>query len=127
MDIAEKISDILNIIKEIEKENQLVSDILLEGFYFSVNVLQERAKNSETVKTDVSEQLEVIARVLGFSLEDLVKSIVAEKTGTQIEVLSTKEPDAETLKFITADLDDYERFLAESKATESLDFLKSEL
>ena len=40
---------------------------------------------------------------------------------------SNKEPDLETLDFITSDLDDYEKFLAKSSAKNNLDFLSKEI
>jgi oligoribonuclease (3'-5' exoribonuclease) len=57
--------------------------------------------------------------VLGFSLEDIVNKILADKQSE----MSQKEPDAETLNFITAGMDDYEKFLAQNKAKDDLEFL----
>jgi hypothetical protein len=123
-DTNEKIAQIWQTIQEIREHDPFIAGVFTEGFGLSLNILREVANNG-TDKRDVSEHLEIIARVLGFSLEDLVLSILEK----QEPVESDKEPDKDTLDFITSNsnLDDYEKFLAENNAKDNLNFLSKEL
>jgi len=94
-----------------------------------LNILRAAIEYEGKRKFDVSEHLEIISKIMGFDLEDLVNILLERKAG---EVGNpNKQADQETLDFITAtsqeDLDDYEKFLAQSKAKESLEFLSKEL
>jgi hypothetical protein len=55
----------------------------------------------------------------------MMEHVFKEMNEQQME--SNKEADAVTLDFITSDLDDYEKFIAQNKAKESLDFLSKEI
>lgn len=124
--IDEKLNDIFQIIKDIEIEDDPgVSTVLLDGFILSLNIIKTLSETTEPVeKLDISEHIEMVSRCLGISLEDLVVHIVkqmdAEQTGN-----NDKPVDQNTLDFIisNSDLDDYEKFIAENKAKEDLDFL----
>lgn len=124
MSTIEKISEIHKLIMEIDKEDPALGQILLEGFGLSMNITKAIMEKGDR-EVDYSEHLQIIAKIMGFSLEDLVTSIV-EKMAAEQEV-NNKIADKDTLDFITAtsseDLDDYEKFIAENKAKESLDFL----
>lgn len=123
MDITEKIQQIFDIIKEIEPESPEISGILMEGLGLSLNIIESVIENNGRKNIDISEHLEMISRILGVSLTDLVMSMINNSSPEQ----NDKVPDQETLDFITNELDDYEKFLAQNKAKESLDFLSKEL
>lgn len=117
--LAEKLEEIVKIIKSVESDDPVVSAILLEGFGFSLNLIAAKVDSPENTR-DLSEQLEIMSSILGISLKDVVEYIMQQNSeGT----LSDKEADQATLEFITSDLDDYEKFLAQNKAKEDLDFL----
>jgi hypothetical protein len=120
--IADKLNLIANTITEIGDEDPAVASILLEGFAVSIGLMQELQEKGTVDHLDVSRQLEVITNVMGVSLEELVKVALSN-----VQDNSGKPADQETLDFITSDLDDYERFLAQSKAKEDLDFLSKEI
>jgi hypothetical protein len=120
--IADKLNLIAQTITEIGDEDPGTAAILLEGFAVSIGLMQELQETGTVDAMDVSRQLEVITNVLGVSLEDLVNVALSN-----IQSKSDKPADQETLDFITSDLDDYERFLAQSKAKEDLDFLSKEI
>lgn len=123
--IDEKISDIFQIIKDIEIEDDPgVSNVLLDGFILSLNIIKELSERTEPVEhVDISEHIKMVSRCLGISLEDLVVQIVKQMNEGQDA--SDKPVDQNTLDFIisNSDLDDYEKFVAENKAKEDLDFL----
>lgn len=120
--IAEKLNLIAQTIIDIGEEDEATAAILLEGFTVSIGLMQELQENGSVDGMDISRQLEVITKVMGVSLEDLVKTAL-----TNIQDTSGKPADQETLDFITSDLDDYERFLAQNKAKGDLDFLSKEI
>ena len=127
MNIEEKIVEIHEIIKEVDTEDPVVGQILLEGFGLSLNIIKTMIANEGKRVYDYSEQLQIIAKLMGFSLEDLVQQILERKA--QESDNGNKPADEETLGFITSksDLDDYERFIAKNSAKESLDFLSKEI
>ena len=120
--IADKLNLIAQTIVEIGDEDEAAGAILLEGFSVSIGLMEELQETGKVDPANISKQLEVITRVMGVSLEDLVKSAL-----TNIQEGSSKPADQETLDFITSDLDDYERFLAQNKVKEDLDFLSKEI
>jgi hypothetical protein len=124
MDIIEKLTQITTIIKEIESEDPGLAAILMEGYGLSLNLAKEISERGSRGPIDISEHLEVVGRVLGVDIKELVTHIMQTQDQGQT---SDKEPDADTLEFITNDLDDYEKFLAQNKAKESLDFLSKEI
>jgi hypothetical protein len=123
--INEKLDAILEIIKSIETEDDAgVSTILLDGFILSMNIIKELSERTEPADSiDISKQIEMVTSVLGISLSDLVMQIIKDMNDGQ--EMPDKEVDKNTLDFITsaADLDDYDKFLAQTKAKEDLDFL----
>jgi hypothetical protein len=124
--IDEKINDIFEIIKAIEIEDDPgVSNVLLDGFILSLNIIKELSERLEpTDKIDISEHIQMVSRCLGISLEDLVVHIVKQMSEER-DANPDKPVDQNTLDFIisNSDLDDYEKFIAENKAKEDLDFL----
>jgi hypothetical protein len=118
MSVVDKIQEIITIIGEIKQEDPVAGDILIEGIGLSLNLLEVASDEKGREKADVSEHLHIITKVLGVSLEDLVISIMDHKNNQ-----SDKPVDQSTLDFITTDMDDYEKFLAQNKAKEDLDFL----
>ena len=120
MSIDTKINEIINIVKEIQKEDEAVAAILFEGLGLSLNLIEASVQNGGRKDIDVSEHLEIASKVLGFSVKDLIVYTMQNQE-------TQKEPDAATLEFITSDLDDYEKFLAQAKAKESIDFLTKQI
>ena len=123
MTLDDKLSDIFNIIEDIKTIDPGAAAILFEGFGLSLNLMKTVVENGGREKIDVSEHLEIISNILGLSLKDLVAVTMNDQQGQQ----DTKEPDQATLEFITSDLDDYEKFLAQNSAKEDLDFLSKEI
>lgn len=123
--VNEKLDNIFNIIMDMKNDNEIVHALLLEGFSLSIELITEFEKTGSRDSIDFSKHLEIITNVLGVSLEDLVKQSLNDIQSENGE--STKEPDQETLEFITSDLDDYEKFLAKNSSKESLDFLTKEI
>ena len=125
MTINEKLEKILEIINLMEVEDEPgVSTIMLDGFILSMNIIKEMSERTEPIETvDISKQIEMVTSILGISLHDLVMQIIKEMNENQ--EMPDKEVDKNTLDFITstADLDDYDKFLAQNKAKEDLDFL----
>jgi len=125
MTINEKLEKILEIINLMEVEDEPgVSTIMLDGFILSMNIIKEMSERTEPVETvDISKQIEMVTSILGISLTDLVMQIIKDMNENQ--EMPDKEVDKNTLDFITstADLDDYDKFLAQNKAKEDLDFL----
>lgn len=119
MSIDTQINNIIDIIKDIQKEDEGIAAVLFEGLGLSLNLIEQSIKDGSRTEIDVSEHLEIASRVLGFSVKDLILYTMQGQT--------QKEPDEETLKFITSDLDDYEKFLAQAKAKESINFLSKEI
>jgi hypothetical protein len=127
--ITYKIQEIHNNIGEIGNLAPDVAEVLAHGFVLSMNLLEAIALKGKEELNDVNKQIELVTAVLGFDLEKLVLGVIEKNnisSGSSM-IDNTKEPDEETLKFITSDMDDYERFLAEAKAKDSLDYLKSSI
>jgi len=125
MTINEKLEKILEIIKLMEVEDDPgVSTIMLDGFILSMNIIKELSEQTEPANTlDISKQIEMVSSILGLSLNDLVMQIIKDMNENQ--EMPDKEVDKNTLDFITSaeNLDDYDKFLAQAKAKEDLDFL----
>ena len=124
--IDEKLNDIFEIIKAIEIEDDPgVSTVMLDCFILGLNVIKELSENPTDTrdKFDVSQHVEMVSRILGIPLKDLVMQCIDE-VNTALGN-SDKPVDQNTLDFITSqsDLDDYDKFLAQNKAKEDLDFL----
>lgn len=122
MEIADKINSIVAIVKDIETHDPAVASILMEGLGLSINLIDSLIKNNGRKNIDITEHLEIVSSVLGLSLRDLVMHIIQTQPGAEE---SSKEADKVTLDFITSteNLDDYEKFLAQTKAKTDLDFL----
>ena len=129
MTINEKLEKILEIINLMEVEDDPgVSTIMLDGFILSMNIIKEMSERPEPINTlDISKQIEMVTSILGVSLNDLVMQIIKDMNENQ--TMPDKEVDKNTLDFITsaADLDDYEKFIAQTKAKEDLDFLSKSI
>jgi hypothetical protein len=128
--LMNKLTEIFTIIKSMEEDTPEVADVLMRGLSTSMRLIQQIATREESDDLNVEDQLNMVCTALGFNLEDLVMHIVqknfpAGQATTQDE--SNKDPDQDTLDFITSDLDDYEKFVAKAKAKDSLNFLKEQL
>jgi hypothetical protein len=133
MTIVEKINDIIRIIGEVYDEDENVGKILLQGLGTSIDTLNvllvkdqlqsEMGDNNSPI--DVTKQIELVSGALGFSLEEMVLHILEKNS----EMNSDKEPDMETMNFLTAnvEVDDYEKFLEENKVKDNLNFLSKEI
>jgi len=125
--IQENIVQIHKLVMEIDKESPVLGQILLEGFGLSFNIINSIIENNGRPRYDVTEHIQIINKIMGFDLEVLVQHILEKKAA---EGVGTSKPvDEETLGFITSnsELDDYERFIAESSAKKDLEFLRKEL
>jgi len=122
--VLEKIEDIYKEIMELAKLDPVAGSIFVEGFSLSMNLLEEVVNSKGRASVDVSEHLDIVHRVLGLDLKELVLNLVGTSGQNNN---SSKEADAATLEFITSDLDDYEKFLAQNKAKEDLEFLSKSL
>jgi hypothetical protein len=122
MSVIDKLNLIAQTIKEIESEDPGMAAILVEGFGLSLNLIDTVSKNGARKDIDISEHLEIVSKVLNVSIKDLV---MAAMQGDNTE--SDKAPDQNTLDFITSDLDDYEKFVAQNKAKSDLDFLSKSI
>jgi hypothetical protein len=120
----EKFNQIASLISEIEQIDSLAGNILREFYTLACNTMVEIGKLGGRPDIDISEQIAIIGRVLGVDLQAMMEYTIKEMSG---ETESNKEADSATLDFITSDLDDYERFVAQAKAKESLDFLSKEI
>jgi hypothetical protein len=118
-----KFNQIFDLILEIEAEEPLAGQLLRESYTLSINTLAEIGKLGNRDQIDISEHIAIISRVLGVDIQAMMENTFRELSSPE----STKEADAATLEFITSDLDDYERFIAQAKAKENLDFLSKEI
>lgn len=127
MTIDAKVAQIYELIKEIEKENTDVGYVFLEGFGLSINIISAAKEMAEKGEIDISEKIAIVTNILGFSLEELVLSILEKNSSDTMN--NAKEADKDTLDFITStsDLDDYERFIKENSVKENLSFLSKEI
>lgn len=118
MNVVDKIKQIITLVEEIKTVDPLTAGILMEGLTLSFDIISEVADGKDRTQIDVSRHMEIIERILGISVEDMVMQVINKQ-----EELSNKVPDQQTLDFITSDMDDYEKFLAQNKAKEDLAFL----
>jgi hypothetical protein len=140
--LLSKLTSIANTIKEIEAEDADISGILMESYGLALRTIKAKADGQSNV-IDLDGQIDLVSRALGVKLEDLIMKIVQQQfppgNPTTLDPSNpqpmsiveqiAKKADEATLNFITSasDLDDYEKFLAEAKAKESLDFLKKQI
>lgn len=122
MSVIDKLNLIAETIKEIETEDPGMAAILVEGFGLSLNLIETVSKNGARKEIDISEHLEVVSKILNVSIKDLVMAAMQGETSE-----NDKVPDQDTLDFITSDLDDYEKFIAQNKAKSDLDFLSKSI
>lgn len=124
--VIDKLNQIFEIICEISAEDQALGILLKEFYTLSLTTASELAQHGgDRDKIDISQHIQIISNVLGLDVQAMMEHVLKEVSGQQME--STKEADAATLEFITSDLDDYERFIAQNKAKENLDFLSKEI
>jgi hypothetical protein len=123
MSIQDKLGTIFSTIREIGEEDSGVGALLMESFGIALRTLEQVAAKGGRETIEASEQIEMVSAALGFSLADLVRHIV--ESSSAVEMM--KEPDQQTLDFITSDLDDYEKFIAETKAKEDINFLAGKI
>lgn len=116
--INNEIEKIFNSILEIKKQNELMGNVFLDGVVLSMNILKEISENENIKELDVSEKIKIISKLLGFSLEEIVINIIENNNKNNNEI------DDETIKFITSNTNDYEKFLKENSVKESLNYLK---
>jgi hypothetical protein len=123
MSIQDKLDIIFGAIKDIAEEDSGVGAVLMESFGIGLRTLEQVALKGGRETIEASEQIEMVSAALGFSLADLVRYVV--ESGSAVDMM--KEPDQQTLDFITSELDDYEKFIAETKAKEDLNFLAGKI
>ena len=124
--IVDKLNQIFELICEISAEDQVLGNLLKEFYTLSLNTVSEIVKaGNDKDSIDISQHIKIISNVLGVDIRAMMEHALKEASGQQTE--SNKEADAATLEFITSDLDDYEKFIAQNKAKENLDFLSKEI
>ena len=126
MTTTEKIEEIIKLMGEISEEDSVTGRVLLDGLGLSINVLETISKEEFKGTLDISNQINLVSNILGFSLEEMVMYIIKESSD---DSLSDKEPDKETMDFLSSsvDVDDYEKFLEENKVKDNLSFLSKEI
>lgn len=136
--MIEKLNKIFEIIKEVSNESPEIGDILLENFKFSMDMIESIGKDTPL---DVSEKIELVCKLTGVNLEELVINIIQNMESTQSSDtmnfiinnsdISPEECDKEAIDFIINNsdglekIDDYEKFLKEAKA--DMEFLKKNI
>jgi hypothetical protein len=124
--IIDKLNQIFDLICDIANEDQALGNVLKEFYTLSLRTVSAIESNGgDTSKIDVSEHIKIISNILGVDVRDMMEQALKEASFGNVD--PGKEADAATLEFITSDLDDYEKFIAQNKAKESLDFLSKEL
>jgi hypothetical protein len=124
--VIEKLKNIAQIINEIKEHDETLANLIWMGFDSAMSLATSIGENAEKNESiDVSIHIEQICDVLGIDLEQMVLAIIQKNT-VQDE-MADKEPDLETLDFITSDMDDYEKFLAKNAAKNNLEFLSKEI
>ena len=126
MKTTEKIEEIIRLMGEISEEDNVAGRVLLDGLGLSINVLETISKEDFKGTLDISDQINLVSNILGFSLEEMVMYIIQQSSD---DSLSDKEPDKETMDFLSSsvDVDDYEKFLEENKVKDNLSFLSKEI
>lgn len=119
-----KLNQIYQLIQEIGQEDPFVGNVLTDFYVLSMNTMAEAGKSESYDKADISNYISVVSRILGVDVRDLVEQAVKDLMPQDNQM---KEADPNTLEFITSDLDDYEKFIAQNKAKESLEFLSKEI
>ena len=127
--IEDAVKDIYSNIDAIGEHSPEMAQVFAQAFAVAANTIEklnEAGEADAVVATDISDYLEMINEIFGFSMNDLVLESMRQNG---MEVMSDKEADQATLDFITSDedLDDYERFVKQNQAKENLDFLKNEI
>ena len=124
--IIDKLNQIFELICDITNEDQALGHILKEFYTLSLRTVSAiESTGGDTSTLDISEHIKVVSNILGVDVRAMMEQALKEASFGNID--SSKEPDSATLEFITSDLDDYEKFIAQNKAKESLDFLSKEI
>lgn len=129
-DLKTKLTELQNIVREIDEIDAGVGAIMWDSFGLGINSMQAVVKAGGTADLDLSERISMVSNILGLDIEELVKFIIERDFMSQeAQDIMSKAADEETLSFITSDedIDDYEKFIEENKVKENLDFLKGEL
>lgn len=124
--IVDKLNQIFELICDITTEDQGLGSLLKEFYTLSLSTAAELEQaGGDRTKIDLSQHIKIISNVLGVDIRDMMEEVLKQASGQQME--SNKEADVATLEFITSDLDDYEKFIAQNKAKESLEFLSKSI
>lgn len=123
-----KLNQILELIKEIKIENDVIGNILMVNFKSAINTVE--ALRTKT-HLDLNEKIELLSELLGIKIEDLIKNIIDNN------YINSDASDQETIDFILGtskninntnkQIDDYEKFLEDNKVKENIDYLKGVL
>ena len=134
MTVIDNLNALLNLIREIQKEDALVGDILMVNLKRAINTMQAI---KDGVPTDISEQIALLTDLLGIDIEVLVKTIIEQdyNINQNGDFVNSGEADKETIDFIVGNsqninnqnnnIDDYEKFLNQTK--NDMEFLKGEI
>lgn len=134
MTVIDNLNALLNLIREIQKEDALVGDILMVNLKRAINTMQAI---KDGTPTDISEQIALLTDLLGIDIEVLVKTIIEQdyNINQNGDFVNSGEADKETIDFIVGNsqninnqnnnIDDYEKFLNQTK--NDMEFLKGEI
>lgn len=114
--LNEKLTKVLNSIKDVGAYDKGIETILMDGFALSLRTIQEVAKKDKNKRLfDIEDQIKMVSNALGFSIEDIVIKVIDAKNseiqqmqqqGQQQQQYPTgtfdpnKEVDNDTLSFI---------------------------
>lgn len=120
----DNLTKITNTINDIGEADPDFARMLWMGFRMSMDIARAKTIAAERNEPmDVSEQLDTVCGILGIDLQSLVMEALSRSNPQE----DMKQVDEQTLEFITSDLDDYEKFLAQNAARKELDFLSKEI
>lgn len=113
--LNEKLTKVLNSIKDVGAYDKGIETILMDGFALSLRTIQEVAKKDKNKRLfDIEDQIKMVSNALGFSIEDIVIKVIDAKS-SEIQQMQqqgqqqqyptgtfdpNKEVDNDTLSFI---------------------------
>lgn len=113
--LNEKLTKVLNSIKDVGAYDKGIETILMDGFALSLRTIQEVAKKDKNKRLfDIEDQIKMVSNALGFSIEDIVIKVIDAKN-SEIQQMQqqgqqqqyptgtfdpNKEVDNDTLSFI---------------------------
>lgn len=128
MATIDKLNEMLTLITDIKKDDEVLGTILLNNFGNVINGIEAVNSGKEL---DVNDQIFIVTDILGFDFEALVRAIIEKDYGMDMsgQFINAEEADQTTIDFIKGnsdinsnEIDDYEKFLKDN-----MEFLKGEI